>query len=118
MTPLARSAAAVAVSLALILTGWAAAFARGQVTDGHGQVLVLCAQGGLVQVTLDSQGRPTGESRLCPDLAANLMAALSAPLPDAALPRQALRLHINRAGRPEHGRDMPGNSARDPPFLV
>ena len=115
---LTRTLPAIALSLVLIVTGFAAASARGRLADDTGQVLVLCSQGGLVQITLDSQGRPTGKSHLCPDLVLNIMAALSAVLPDAEPVRVAHRLaHADPAPLPA-GHDLPRNNARDPPLSV
>lgn len=76
---------AVLVTVALIAMGGAVASARGQTMTG-GRVAVLCAGGGIVQITLDAEGRPTGESHLCPDLAAALLAAFRLDTPVVARP--------------------------------
>lgn len=77
----------IALLLAVTVTamGFAAASARGQTVVG-GQVVVLCSDGGLVQVTLDADGNPTGGSHLCPDLAAALLAAHALALPEVSRP--------------------------------
>ncbi|MCV2869647.1 hypothetical protein OEW28_13515 [Defluviimonas sp. WL0002] len=113
-----RTFAAFALSLVLMLTGFATAFARGQAFDETGQVVVLCSGGGLVQITLDSQGRPTGQSHLCPDLASNLLAALSAAPPETTPLQLWQRLNLIDPARHGEGRVLPGNTARDPPRFV
>lgn len=77
----------VAVVLAVSLTamGVAAASARGQ-TVVNGQFTVLCAGDGLVQIALDADGNPTGESHLCPDLAAGLLGVFRLVLPEVSRP--------------------------------
>lgn len=77
----------VAVVLAVSLTamGLAAASARGQ-TVVNGQFAVLCAGGGVVQIALDADGSPTGDSHLCPDLAASLLGAFRLVLPEVSRP--------------------------------
>lgn len=96
-------------------TGLGLATARGQV-ETRGQVLVLCSGGGLVQVVLDADGQPTGQSRFCPDLAATALAALD--LPPSVLP-VAADMSAPVAGHPaaHHHTGQPprGFSARAPP---
>ncbi len=75
-----RTLITMILAVSLTAMGFAAAMARGQTTVG-GQVVVLCAGGGLVQATLDAEGRPTGDSHLCPDLAVSLLAAYDLALP-------------------------------------
>jgi hypothetical protein len=76
---------AVILAVSLTAMGLAAAMARGQTAIG-GRVAVLCSGGGIVQIVLDPEGRPTGDSHLCPDLAASLLAALSVVAPEIARP--------------------------------
>jgi len=76
---------AVVLAVSLTVMGLAAAMARGQVLAG-GQVVVLCSGGGLVQITLGADGAPTGDSHLCPDLAASLLAAYDLAVPEVARP--------------------------------
>lgn len=77
----------VGLLLAVTVTamGLAAAAARGQ-TVINGRVAVLCTGGGLVQISLDEAGHPTGGSHLCPDLAASLLGAFRLDLPVVARP--------------------------------
>ncbi len=80
-----KTLTAVILAVSLTAMGLAAAMARGQIAIG-GRVAVLCSGGGLVQIVLDPEGRPTGDSHLCPDLAASLLAALSVVAPEIARP--------------------------------
>lgn len=79
---------ALVLAVALTAMGVAAASARGQTMVG-GQVAVLCSGGGIVQLALDADGNPTGESHLCPDLAAALLGAFRIALPAIARPEGA-----------------------------
>lgn len=76
-----RSLLLALLMLAIGGIGLVAAAARGQTRAG-GEVIVLCSGGGLVQVTLDATGQPTGETHLCPDLALVFLSALDIALPD------------------------------------
>lgn len=76
---------ALVLAVAVTAMGVAAASARGQVIVG-GQAVVLCSGGGIVQLTLDAEGNPTGESHLCPDLAAALLGAFRIALPAIVRP--------------------------------
>ena len=83
--PSFRRLVALVLTVSLTAMGLAAASARGQ-TRAEGRVMVLCSGGGLVQVTLDEDGSPTGETHLCPDLAASLLASVQLALPEVARP--------------------------------
>lgn len=80
-----RSLIALVLAVSLTAMGLAAASARGQTLTG-GRVMVLCSGGGLVQVALGEDGSPTGESHLCPDLAASLLASVQLAPPEVARP--------------------------------
>ena len=83
-----RNLIAALTCLAVLAMGLAAGAARGQARIG-GQVAVLCSGGGLVQVTLDAGGVPTGSHHLCPDLALSLLAALDLAPVDVLRPAVA-----------------------------
>ncbi|GAB4390109.1 hypothetical protein [Albidovulum sp.] len=105
--------------LVVVLTGWtgiAAAKARGQLRAG-GEAIVLCSGGGLVQIALDPDGRARGV-RICPDLAAALVAApvLAPPSVPAATGR-ATRL-VPPAAVTRRGAVPAVARARDPPRSV
>lgn len=74
------------LSVLLTLTGISLASARGQLTEGNGQIMVFCSGGGLVQMEIGADGKPTGKSHLCPDIAASALAALDLPPVDAGRP--------------------------------
>jgi hypothetical protein len=113
-----RKAVALILIVAMAAMGYAAAMARGQSQAG-GQVLVLCSGGGLVQVTLDENGRPTGDTHICPDLAFGLLAALEVLPPDVLRP---LALSIDApqpfAAADLHGRAPAAAQARGPPVRI
>lgn len=100
---------ALILAASLVALGLAAASARGQAATG-GQVLVLCSAGGLVQVALDAEGQPTGETRLCPDLAPGLLAAVALPGPALAAP-----LAVRAADLPRQDAASPSDSFRAAP---
>jgi hypothetical protein len=109
---------ALALILAMAVMGFAAATARGQSTAG-GQVLVLCSGGGLVQVTLDADGKPTGDTHICPDLAFSLLAALEVSPPDVARPVAAIsELPRVAVGVRRHGIAPVAERARGPPVRI
>lgn len=110
----ARSALFAMLMLAVGGMGLVAAAARGQTRAG-GEVIVLCSGGGLVQVTLDENGAPTGETHLCPDLAPALLAALDLALPDIVRPAAVLAALVPEAEAPAATRSAPPTRARDPP---
>ena len=83
--PSFRRLIALVLAVSLTAMGFAAAAARGQTMSG-GRVLVLCSGGGLVQIALGEDGTPTGESHLCPDLAASILAAVAPAEPAVARP--------------------------------
>mgnify|MGYP001244144400 CR=1 FL=1 len=83
-----RNLIAALTCLAVLAMGLAAGAARGQVRVG-GQVAVLCSGGGLVQVTLDAEGVPTGRQHICPDLALSLLAAFDLAPADVTRPAVA-----------------------------
>ncbi len=115
---LARKTVALILILAMTAMGFAAAAARGQ-TDLGGQVVVLCSGGGLVQVTLDESGAPTGETHLCPDLAFGLLAALEVSPPDVARPFVAATDAPGAvADVVPHGRAPGAAQARGPPVRI
>lgn len=80
-----QSLVALILAVAMTVMGYGAAAARGQTTI-EGRVLVLCSGGGLVQITLDENGQPTGQSHLCPDLAYGVLAAIDSPPPQVTAP--------------------------------
>lgn len=80
-----KALATLILVVSLTAMGFAAASARGQTMVG-GHVAVLCAGGGIVQIALGPDGTPTGESHLCPDLAASLLAAVQLAAPDLSRP--------------------------------
>ncbi|MBC7141276.1 MAG: hypothetical protein H5U18_03830 [Rhodobacteraceae bacterium] len=115
--PAARSALLALLMLAIGGMGLVAGAARGQTRAG-GEVIVLCSGGGLVQVTLDGNGAPTGETHLCPDLAPALLAALDLALPALARPTAVVAARFTEAAVPAATRSAPASRARDPPRPV
>lgn len=109
-----RPAAIVALCLALVLSSWTMAVARGHAA-APGSQMVICTGYGLVTVTLDAEGNPTGPVLPCPDCVVTLAALPAGPvmLPVPALRRARPGRRPSpalRAGRPRRGR-----RARGPP---
>ena len=103
---------------ALSALGVAAASSRGQTVAG-GQVLILCSADGVVQTTLDAEGRPTGGRHLCPDLAPGLLDAAALTPPAVAAPMTILPAEAHPpalAIGPTAVRAAP--QARGPPIAV
>ncbi|MCB2129985.1 MAG: hypothetical protein KDE03_13135 [Rhodobacteraceae bacterium] len=99
-------------------TGFVAAFAHGQ-ARADGVPLVLCSADGPVRIVLDAEGKPTGKTRICPDLAPGLIAALAiaAPVvPEATRAFREARFSSRTVTAPEFSLARP--RARAPPFLV
>ena len=84
-----QSLVALILTVAMTVMGYGAAAARGQTTV-EGRVLVLCSGGGLIQITLDENGQPTGQSHLCPDLAYSVLAAIDSVPPQVMAPARVL----------------------------
>lgn len=102
---------AFVLALLVALTSQELAAARGHV----GQEVVLCTGGGLVTVTLDENGKPTGPAHFCPDGVGNFIATATAlPAIDPPLVRIG---QLTQAPNPE-GRAQPVHiayPARGPP---
>lgn len=95
MTPALRRRLALFLALALALWGHALASARPGLAEGR--LVTFCAGGGLVRVEVGADGQPTGESHLCPDLAAVALAGFAAPAPVPARPATQARTFATTA---------------------
>lgn len=113
---LVRPILALLLSALLAVTGAGLASARAGIGP-QGAVMVLCSGGGLVQIRLDADGKPTGDSHLCPDLAAVALAALDLAPVDLA-PRLARPVaHADRVAADLRAGALPrAFSARGPPL--
>ncbi|MGB3317114.1 MAG: hypothetical protein WBB85_22230 [Albidovulum sp.] len=109
-----RTLIASLTCLAVIAMGLAAAMTRGQTRIG-GQVVVLCSGGGLVQITLDAEGEPTGGSHLCPDLVPSLLTAID--MVPAQTLQPAVRYEVLHPEAPVQAMFSPPSAflARGPP---
>lgn len=108
---------AVVLSVVLALGTATMAVARGQATGG-GDSVVICSGYGVVTITLDADGNPTGPVHPCPDCLAGLGLAL---LPDAPLvlrPSSPARLLVWAPEVAWQGHDRPAPKARGPPSSV
>ena len=106
------------LSVLLTLTGISLASARGQLTEGDGQIMVFCSGGGLVQMEIGADGKPTGKSHLCPDIAASALAALDLPPVDTGRPSGKAEALVPA---PQRDFTLPvavQPSARGPPAIV
>lgn len=109
-----RKAIALILVAAVTAMSLAAATARGQVSVA-GQVVVLCSGGGLVQVTLDADGNPTGESHFCPDLVASVLAVHVPAAPELERPVIRTVKVVVSYGVPSTFHAPPVSRARAPP---
>lgn len=82
-----RSIAGLLLALVLGVSSVTMAVARGHAA-AQGTAMVICTGYGLVTVTLDAQGNPTGPVHPCPDCVAGMAALAVAP---AVVPVLALR---------------------------
>lgn len=112
---LLRPMLALCLSLALLATGQLMASARGQLAAGP---VEICSVDGLVTVTLDAQGQPTGPAHLCPDLVLGFFADAGLPF---VLPAPAPRIipvtHV-LAQAFSQPRPVPIPGARGPPVTL
>ena len=117
LSPTPRSLAALCLAWLIAVTANGLAMARGQIA-ADGGLLVLCSGGGLVQVVLDGNGKPTGLAHVCPDLAATALAAIDLPPPPPAARPPARPAGHRAAAAPQ---PLPaghtGFAARAPPLL-
>lgn len=89
MTIFGRLTACLTMAL-LVLTGQQISMAK---ASGPGVMqAVICSGGGLITVTLDADGNPTGPAHVCPD-------AMLAFVPGVALPTPAPRRITIRAAQ-------------------
>ncbi|MGL4310433.1 MAG: hypothetical protein ACRCSU_08085 [Paracoccaceae bacterium] len=111
-----RALLALILSLALAATGQVMASARGQVMAGL--PVEICSVDGLITVTLDAEGRPTGPAHLCPDLVLGFFADAGLPFvaPDHAPVLSVQDIVTER--KLSHPRPVPHPGARDPPASV
>ena len=80
MTPVFARLVALIGLAALVLTGAAAASARGHASIGG--VMVICTGAGPVQIVVGADGMPVGPQHLCPDCAMTALAAPAQPSHD------------------------------------
>lgn len=104
-----RSIAGLLLALVLGLTSGTMAVARGHAA-APGEAMVICTGYGLVTVTLDADGNPTGPVLPCPDCVAALAALPAGP---AALP--VLPQRRARAARPPRRGPVPARPCRSRP---
>lgn len=101
------------LAVLLALTSVQMAVARGSAAPAG--TMVLCVGGGVVTVSVDAEGNPTGPVHLCPDCVMSLIVAL----PDAAIlpPHDAgsQRQHFGLRALAEAGRRLGAARVRGPP---
>ncbi len=99
----------------MLVSGIAFGAARGQARIA-GQ-LVICSGGAAVTVSVDAEGNPVREVRLCPDGILGAFAAMMPPALTVVLPQAARGL---RSARPVHAGNhalwRPSLPARGPPY--
>ena len=107
----------VLLALSVALTAGMVGAARGQ-AQVAGQ-MVICSGQGVVTITVDAEGNPTGPVHVCPDCVLSFLAAAeAAPLADLTVPGWSFAdwapaPHAHRSGGP-----VVAPMARGPPSLV
>lgn len=101
--------------LALIVTGQAAASARGQAMAGG--EMVICAGAAVTTIRVDAGGRPVEGLHYCPDMALGLMAAIAVAHPDLPLPESIGRTLVCARASLTAARPAPDPRGRGPPML-
>jgi hypothetical protein len=99
----------------LALTSQSLATAR-----GHAAVageIVLCSGEGLVTITVDAQGNPTGPAHYCPDCALSLFVAVESGAPAPAQALTVARTHVLPPAPIADAGPALGYAARGPPLL-
>ena len=108
---------AVVLSVVLALGTATMAVARGQAAGG-GDSVVICSGYGVVTITLDANGNPTGPVHPCPDCLAGLGLALLTDAPHVPRPSSLARLLVWAPDVAWQGHDRRAPKARGPPFPV
>lgn len=102
------------LAIALMATSVTMAVARGQMAGATG--IVICSGYGIVTITVDAEGNPTGPVHPCPDCLAGGGAALLPDLPALLRPETRATLVVRPdlpRGQPQ---DRPATQARGPPL--
>lgn len=113
-----RAVFAYVLALALTVTSFSLAHARGENPDlGAALEMVLCTGTGMTTITLGPDGEPIESVHLCPDGTSIFAASFS--LPSLDMPETQVIAHIV----PSRAVALPGReelspSARGPPALV
>jgi hypothetical protein len=113
-----RPLIAFVLSALLVLTSGTVAVARSHGAGAMGDSIVICSGYGIVTITVDENGEPTGPVHPCPDCLAGMGLAVlpggaSLPLP-VMVAREAIWPVLVHAT----GRDAPRAAARGPPAAV
>jgi len=117
-----RALLAYALSLALTVTSFSLAHARGQNPDmgpdmGNAIQMVLCTGTGMTTITAGPDGTPIESVHLCPDGAQMFVANFSLPVMDAPVEQVVSHVATDHVVM-QHGRIELSHSARGPPELV
>ncbi len=101
------------VILTLALTSQGLASTRGQ--PRAVSELVICAGATIATLTVDADGKPVTRRDFCPDMAPQLLAAVSLDVPQPRRSAAPQRAVLAMAPVSAPGRDAPVAQARDPP---
>lgn len=99
--------------LLLVLTSQSLATARVQPRPA-GEI-VICAGGAITTIAIDQNGNPVEKVQFCPDMAFNVLAAVSSDAPPMLLGQTLFTLDRSFDGPVLPGRAAPAARARDPP---
>ncbi|WP_300516382.1 hypothetical protein [Aliiroseovarius sp.] len=115
-----RAVFAYILALALTITGFSFAQARGTTPDfgaGSTMQVVICAGVGLTTITIGPDGQPVKTSYICPDAASHVVADFTMPVME--LPAQRLIARITPVtANPSLAQHALSPSARGPPGRV
>ncbi len=106
-----------ALFLALLLAFMGPQFALAR-APAAGDAAVLCIGGGLVQITLDAEGQPTGPGHYCPDCVAFALPEAGGPAPEAQPAQWQVVIWPQAGTGAAAGFDPRINPARAPPAGV
>jgi len=107
-----------ALLLSLVLATGSVTMALARAHSAGGTSMVICSGYGVVTLTLDANGNPTGPVHPCPECLAGLGLALLPALPQVQRPMMRVHLADVAVAVPRAGTVPPEPSARGPPTLA
>lgn len=107
----------VVLALVVVLTAQQMAAARGQMRVAG--VFVMCTGAGVVTVTLDENGDPTGPAHVCPDCVVGFFADAGGDTPDISLTSLESKFGFRaQTAQLSVDKTCPAARPRGPPMVV